>query len=915
MLAAALLAVPVDPAGADPGDVDPGFAVNGVVTTDFGGADRAWGLALAPDGRILSAGQKNVFGAFDFALARHNLDGSLDPTLSGDGTLLVDLGGSDVATSVVLQPDGKIVMAGFTTAGGGAPPYNVAVVRLNADGSLDPGFDGDGIVITDTGASEGAYAVALQPDGKIVVAGFRTDGPDTDLLLVRYLPDGSLDATFGAAGVVVTDLGAVDLAWGLAIQPDGSILAGNRTTVGDTNDFALVRYLPDGSLDASFGAGGVVITDLGGNDILYGITLQGDGAVVVAGRTTVGGSSDVAVARYTAGGALDPTFAGGSGVSVIDLGGEDEGRSVLVEPDGRIVVAGFATFGSGITDTDVALVRLLPDGSLDATFGDAGWTTVDVGGDEVIFGLGRQADGKLVAAGWTDAGASQDFLLVRFLAAPAVVPQDPIDPDLLVEGATKVAVVGSDTAELATRDIVGTFPQPVRDGTFLVRPAGRNPAPLTVPGDSRCGEVTYDPAEGPSQLLDDTDADARLWPAGSTGEGLAALDASASSQLSFGSTAIDIGGGCIDIVRASAGPQALDPFAYEYYSYALDAVAVATTSIKAPSALSIQAVRDIYACAPEPPGVAGIDADGVVNNWAEVGGSPGPIVRTLPPVGSGNRTVFIASVLGGIPPASVPGCPDVVELAVDDGTRFLAPAQVGRYDDYIGVYSAGKWGFQANNSVNPTIDLRGGVRPIGIARSASQPCPGAPIGGMTADAVSAHLIRWDGAGYILDNANVICGVTATVTSDGFFDTSLAAAPGTFTPGMVGLTVRGGPVFDGTTIVSVSPTGDTATISPGAGSAGTSAVRIGISPVSEANPGITSPADVSLYPGVRELAHVVDLRSGDYDIARALIGFQPGTANKSPLCNGANASEILGNGFLDLPPKTSNGSPATTCRLR
>jgi len=187
-------------AGANPGNfalarytpdgaLDPTFEGDGKVVTDFGVGELGFGVAIQPDGRIVAVG---VGGAGDNppnpALARYKADGSLDTTLEGGGKLVTDFGAFDEAFSVAIQADGKIVATGFTYAGGAAPP-SFAMMRYDSDGSLDPSFDGDGRVITDFGAFDESFAIAIQPDGKIVSAGFSTAGDNPfNFALARFLP-------------------------------------------------------------------------------------------------------------------------------------------------------------------------------------------------------------------------------------------------------------------------------------------------------------------------------------------------------------------------------------------------------------------------------------------------------------------------------------------------------------------------------------------------------------------------------------------------------------------------------------------------------------------------------------------------------------------------------------------------------
>src|SRR5437870_4521249 len=269
---------------AGPGDLDATFGTGGRVLTDFGGGAGARALALQADGRIVVAGRSRVAVGDDFALARYNPNGSLDSSFGSGGRVLTDFGLDDEARAVVLQADGKIVVAGGF---GGA---FFALARYNADGTLDPSFGSEGRVFTNFGGRDGARALALQADGKIVATGFASSdfGTRRRFALARYNPDGSLDRQ------VVTSFADRDEASALALQSARKIVVAGFSEAGGRHDFALARYNPDGTLDLTFGTGGKVTTDFGGFDDAFALALQTDGKIVVAGSD----GSDFALARY-----------------------------------------------------------------------------------------------------------------------------------------------------------------------------------------------------------------------------------------------------------------------------------------------------------------------------------------------------------------------------------------------------------------------------------------------------------------------------------------------------------------------------------------------------------------------------------------------------------------------------------------
>jgi uncharacterized delta-60 repeat protein len=420
-----------------PGDLDPGFGVGGKLLVDFNGStDIAEDIAVQPDGKLVVVGLTyvdNDFSNEDFAVLRLMPDGTPDPSFGVNGRVTTDFPNlAAVASSVVVQPDGKIVVAGgafplFTFLG------DFELVRYNPDGTLDTSF-GVGGIVTTSFPGQGSYAfdVALQPDGRIVAAG--TDfvnfssqqSSNTDFALARYLPDGTLDTSFGSDGKVTTDfqLGNDD-AFSVLIQPDGKLVAvGSAIDIVKFYDFAAARYLPDGTPDDTFGAGGKTQVDFGtfGTDVDHdqalGAALQPDGKIVAAGFTIydLGVSSDFALLRWNADGTLDTGF-DGDGMQQIDFGSfAQEAWDVAIQPNGKIVTAGFADTES--SDSDFLLARCNPDGSLDTTFSDDGKVRTSFG---VLNGgahaAALQPDGRIVAAGF-QAGGTVDIALSRYIGDP-----------------------------------------------------------------------------------------------------------------------------------------------------------------------------------------------------------------------------------------------------------------------------------------------------------------------------------------------------------------------------------------------------------------------------------------------------------------------------------------------------------------
>lgn len=402
------------------GTVDPSFGASGVATASVGTAsDYAQALTRQSDGKLVAAGWGTVSGTARFALARFLADGALDASFGDQGTVstAVQSGGSEVY-AVIQQTDGKIVAAGRARTN---VSNFVALARYNADGTLDPGFGSGGTVAQPIGTRGGtAFAVAQQSDGKLVIAGAVTPPATsgTDIFVIRYAADGTLDATFGSGGIVTTPVAAgtgVDVATAMILQPDGKVVVGGYTAgTGGAQDLVLVRYQSNGALDAGFGSGGIVVRDLGTiEDRATALARQSDGKLLVAGYTaTTLAAARFAALRFNANGTIDTGF-GSGGVVTTDIvaGGFDIPAAAALQPDGRLLVV-----GSAYLDVQQCVaVRYTAAGALDATFGSGGVVITGVGAsDDFGRAVARQSDGKLLVAGTTYANYAYQFALARY---------------------------------------------------------------------------------------------------------------------------------------------------------------------------------------------------------------------------------------------------------------------------------------------------------------------------------------------------------------------------------------------------------------------------------------------------------------------------------------------------------------------
>jgi uncharacterized delta-60 repeat protein len=397
-----------------PGDLDPAFGSGGKTTIDFGGADDAYASALQSDGKLVLVGSTSAGASpHDFAIARLSTNGTLDPTFGSGGKTTIDFGDDDIAQSVAIQPDGKILVAGET---GPAGSTRGVIARLNADGTLDSSFGTAGEVVFNSSLSN-CTAVLVRPDGRIVLVGdIVSQATQTDFGAVQLTAAGAVDAPFGnGAGAQSIDFGGNDdHATSAALQPNGAIVIGGYTLVGASHRFAAARLTAAGAVDPTFGGGtGQTTIDLGGDNGAHALALQPDGKIVLAGETLAGsGGGDGAVVRLNADGTPDQSF-GASGVVLIDFGGQDFGNAVAVAPDGSIVFAGETIQGIA---ADFAVARLTSAGANDLTFGSAGKLTTDFGGQDIARSVDIQTDGKIVVAG---SGGNSDFAVERLLGSSA----------------------------------------------------------------------------------------------------------------------------------------------------------------------------------------------------------------------------------------------------------------------------------------------------------------------------------------------------------------------------------------------------------------------------------------------------------------------------------------------------------------
>lgn len=396
------------PAPANP-QLDTSFGNQGLATATVGAsyAD-AQAMALDAKGRIVTAGLLSRF----FGVFRFTPNGSPDLSFGDAGHVSTPTGQFARAKAVAVQPDGRILVAGFAGVDPGTSRASVALFRYLPDGALDGSFGHHGVVTASFKGDATANAIALQPDGRILLGGSADLGditPRPDFLLLRYLPNGKPDATFGASGVVTTKVsGSSDIANAVAYMNDDRIVVAGTADNGDdlhgsNIDVAIARYLPNGDLDAAFAGRGAVTKDLGSKfDSANAVHVAADGTIVFAG------GPEMVIGRYRPDGILDTTF-GTGGVTRTNAAeragqpGADGGTAfgLAIDDDGRLIVAGRAPRNRA------AVLRYTPAGGLDPTFGPNGVAITPFGGDlSSAFATTLDDAGRILVAGCTCVGGN-----------------------------------------------------------------------------------------------------------------------------------------------------------------------------------------------------------------------------------------------------------------------------------------------------------------------------------------------------------------------------------------------------------------------------------------------------------------------------------------------------------------------------
>lgn len=428
--------------------LDASFGKNGLVRTRVGHyVDKAQSVVVQPDGKILVAGSSSNNSNLDFALVRYMPDGSLDPSFHFTGQVVTIVGsGDDAALGVALQDDGKIVTCGYTFNG---KDRDFALLRFTDNGELDTDFGVNGIVTLPVGSSNDvAAAVAIQSDGTILVAGSVEEAESVEEstrkvgALVRFLPNGSLDYSFGEAGVVLVDVGSDTEIAAMAIQQDSSIVLAGSSEENGQRKVLLVRLLPDGLPDAGFGVAGVAETLEDTRESAgLGLWLQDDGNILVAGSIGLEKNQDLALFLFTREGQLTRDFGGGSGVLSYDGNGEDDVGYGVFANSTTLFVTGYTTV-NGLRDLILLQSPLTQTSQSQLSVVTTGISQFD----GVAYALVPQGDDKIISVGFNEESGASSFVLARYTGKEVVESKagstDPGSPFILTAAITEITRVG-----------------------------------------------------------------------------------------------------------------------------------------------------------------------------------------------------------------------------------------------------------------------------------------------------------------------------------------------------------------------------------------------------------------------------------------------------------------------------------------
>jgi uncharacterized delta-60 repeat protein len=457
-------------------------------------------FAIQPDGKIVLGGYTHIMngGTSDkFAVMRLNANGTPDMTFGTGGSTTTQVGTHIYAIKLLLQPDGKIVLLGASW-GGDATSYDITILRYTSGGVLDTTFNSTGFRTHNiSGASyDGASDMLLLPDGKLLVVGNTSANGNAqgDIVLMRINTDGSLDATFDGDGVLVVANPEAETAYTAILLADGKILTGGSRNNGGNDKLLLMRFNSNGTLDTTFGTGGSTTTTAGTGIVYFtSMNLQSDGKIVASGLGLI--------ARYTSGGTLDTTFAGGG---ITDIPIVSDAYEILIAPDDKILLA--TRFGA-----NAGVARLLPNGYSDTNFNNGARNIFIPGGSCIAYDIDFQSDGKIVLGGYCYSNDIAKFAVWR---VQEIRTKRHLDFD------------GNETTEFSlfrpsTGEWFYTPATSFQNSTITAQQWGVStdrPVPADYTGDGRTDFAVFRPSIGEWFIIRSENGTTYSFPFGSTGD-------------------------------------------------------------------------------------------------------------------------------------------------------------------------------------------------------------------------------------------------------------------------------------------------------------------------------------------------------------------------------------------------------------
>lgn len=418
------------------GSPDLTFAGTGYVSTSIGTINSmSYGLAVQNDGKIITVGSSVVNGYSAITLVRYLTNGLLDNSFGNNGIVVTQTGISSSASSVILQNDNKIIAVGRTLIND--TTFNFTAIRYNTDGTIDNTFGTAGIAFINAENSAQAYNIAIQTTGKIIISGYSNFNSNTGISLVRLNTNGTPDNSFGTGGISIhhfTESPDVE-AWAMALDANDNIVTTGMITdeILGRNKIAVVKFNSDGSLDTGFGTAGITKTSLSNTTDDFGnaIDIQTDGKIVIAGTS----NNRAVIARYNVNGTLDITF-GTGGIIITNFDGTEpaEAYGITVQTDQKIVVVGVSGPNAQNTNGNFCILRLNNDGTFDNTFGTNGKAITDIsnGYNDVAFCVKEHTDGKLIVSGISRENNHYTFAAARYNGTTLQISDNLTDENIII---------------------------------------------------------------------------------------------------------------------------------------------------------------------------------------------------------------------------------------------------------------------------------------------------------------------------------------------------------------------------------------------------------------------------------------------------------------------------------------------------